>query len=319
MRVVKETADGIYVSGARMVATLGAVADEMLMYCLPGIHKNDADHALAFAVKVSDPGIRQICREPYTLDGQKSDFDHPLSNNFEENDSLLIFDNAFVPWERVFLYRDVALNNALYADSALRNHTAHQTNTRALVKLQFAVGVAIAVARAIGADQFLHVQKMLGECLNSIEFIKSGLVRSEVECEPTVLGTVRPLLAPLQALRTYLPTAYPEVVEVIQKIGAGGFMMMPSGADFTVPELQKDMELYYQGANGMSSLDRARLFKMAWDLVGEAFGSRLLQYERYYAGDPVRTLASNYLACDDKEMMKLVNDALKIAGMPKAS
>jgi len=317
MRVVGETKEGIHVSGARMVATLGAVADEMLMYCLPGIPESDADHALAFAVKVSDPGVRQICREPYTLDGQRSNFDHPLSNNFEENDSLLIFDDVFVPWERVFMYRDVALNNALYTETALRNYTAHQTNTRALVKMQFAVGVAMAVARSIGADKFLHVQRMLGELLNGVEFLKSGLVRSEVECEATAGGTVRPALAPLQALRTFLPTAYPKVVEVIQTIAAGGFMMMPSGADFTVPELSGETTLYYQGAAGMSSLDRARLFKLAWDLAGEAFGTRLLQYERYYAGDPVRTVASNYLQVKDDEMMRLVNEALALAGDPE--
>jgi anthranilate 3-monooxygenase (FAD)/4-hydroxyphenylacetate 3-monooxygenase len=316
MRVARETSAGIYVQGARMVATLGAVADEMLMYCLPGIAESDSDHALGFAVKVSDPGVRQICREPYALDGQRPDFDHPLSNNFEENDSLLIFDNVFVPWERVFMYRDVALNNALYTESALRNYTAHQTNTRALVKMQFAIGVAIAVARSIGADKFLHVQRMLGDALNGVEFLKSGLVRAEVECEPTGHGTVRPSLAPLQALRTYLPTAYPKVVEIIQTVAAGGFMMMPSGADLAVPDLAGDTALYYQGSGGMSSVDRVRLFKLAWDLSGEAFGTRLLQYERYYAGDPVRIAASNYLQLDDGEMMKLVNEALALAGDP---
>ena len=94
-------------------------------------------------------------------------------------------------------------------------------------------------------------------------------------------------------------------------------MMMPSGAEFTVPELSEDTDLYYQGAGGMSSVDRARLFKLAWDLSGEAFGSRLLQYERYYAGDPIRTTASNYLQVQDDEMMRLVNDALALAGDPE--
>lgn len=318
MRVVRENADGIFVSGARMVATLGAVADEMLIYSLPGLQPSDADHALAFAIPIAHPGVRQICREPYALDGTRSDFDHPLSNRFEENDSLLIFDEAFVPWERVFIYRDVGLSNALYADSALRNHTAHQTNTRALVKMQFAVGVAMEVARSIGADRFLHVQTMLGECLNYIEFLKSGLLHSEVACEPTPMGTVRPLLAPLQALRTMLPAAYPQVIEVIQKIAAGGFMMMPSGADFAVPDLRDDTDLYYQGAGGISSVDRARLFKLAWDLAGEAFGARLVQYERYYAGDPVRTLAGNYLGADDRDPKRLVTAALALAGDPRA-
>jgi anthranilate 3-monooxygenase (FAD)/4-hydroxyphenylacetate 3-monooxygenase len=119
------------------------------------------------------------------------------------------------------------------------------------------------------------------------------------------------------ALRTFLPSAYPKVIEMIQTIAAGGFMMMPSGADFTVPELTHDTGLYYRGAGGMSSIDRVRLFKLAWDLAGEAFGTRLLQYERYYAGDPIRTLASNYLAADDAEPMSLVAAALKLAGDPE--
>jgi len=315
MRVVNEDKDGIYVSGGRMIATLGPVSDEMIMYSLPGLKPGDEDHALMFAVPTNSKGLRQICREPYTLAGEKSDFDHPLSNRFEENDSLLIFDNCFVPWDRVFIYRDVELSNAYYVGSALRNHTALQTNTRALVKMEFAVGVALEVARSIGADNFLHVQTMLGECLNEVEFLKSGLLHSEVECETTAVGTVRPLLGPLQALRTHLPKAYPRVIEVIQTIAAGGFMMMPSGADFTAPELKEDTEKFYGGAN-ISSLDRARLFKLAWDLAGEAFGSRALQYERYYAGDPMRTLAMNYVGADDAAPKKLVARALELSGDP---
>ncbi len=314
LRVVKETDAGIIVSGARMIATLGPISDEMIMYNLPGFKPGDEDHAIMFAVPTDVTGLRQICREPYTTHGAAS-FDHPLSTRFEENDSLLIFDNVFVPWERVFCYRNVALSNRLYTQSALRNHTAHQTNTRALVKMQLAVGLALSVARAIKADEFLHVQQMLGECLNYVEEIKSALVRSEVEAEPTPIGTLRPLLAPLQALRTRLPTTYPRVIEVLQTIGAGGYMLMPTGADFAAPEIAGDMERYYQGA-GVASLDRVRLFKLAWDLAGEGFGSRLLQYERYYAGDPVRNLAMNYLGADDADLMRLVRSALDLAGEP---
>ncbi len=208
------------------------------------------------------------------------------------------------------------LSNRLYIESALRNHTAHQTNTRALVKLQFTVGLIISIARAIKADNFLHVQTMLGECLNYVEEIKSGLLRSEVEAEVTPYGTVRPSLAPLQALRTRLPTIYPRMIEVLQTIGASGYMLMPSGADMAAPELSADTSLYYEGA-GISSLERVKLFKLAWDLAGEGFGQRLLQYERYYAGDPVRTLAMNYMNCDDKDPLRLVNDALALSGDPK--
>ncbi len=317
LRVLRETADGIVVGGARMIATLGPVSDEMIMYNLPVFRPGDEDHALIFAVPTDVPGLRQICREPYDTGGRTS-FDHPLASRFEENDLLLIFKDVFVPWDRVFCYRDVALSNAIYPDSALRNHTAHQTNTRALVKMRFAAGLAVAVARSIRADQFLHVQQMLGEALGYVEMVESALVRAEAECEPTEAGTMRAALAPLQALRTFLPTAYPRVITILQTIAGGGFMMMPTGADLASDEIGPDAALDYQGAEGMASVDRVRLFKLAWDLAGDAFGSRQLQYERYYAGDPVRTMAGTYLGCDDREMMRLVDAALALAGDPAA-
>src|SRR5206468_4759884 len=62
--------------------------------------------------------------------------DHPLASHFEECDSLLIFDDVVVPWERVFAYNNVALSNALYPDTNLRQYTGHQTAVRALVKLR---------------------------------------------------------------------------------------------------------------------------------------------------------------------------------------
>jgi anthranilate 3-monooxygenase (FAD)/4-hydroxyphenylacetate 3-monooxygenase len=316
LKVMRETAAGIIVSGARMLATLGPVSDEMIIYNLPTFRPGDEDHAIMFAVPTDVKGLRQICRTPYDR-AEQSRFDHPLASRFEESDTLLIFDEVLVPWDRVFAYRDVALCNAIYPDSALRHHTAHQTNTRALVKIQFAVGLAIAVARAIKADQFLHVQQMLGECLGYIEIIKSALSRSEQEHETAPSGHVRAALPPLQAMRAFLPTAYPRVIEVLQTIAAGGLMMLPSGADFATPEIAADVARFYQGA-ATPSLDRVTLFKLAWDLAGDAFGSRQLQYERYYAGDPVRILAGNYLSCDDEELMALVDKAKALAGNPIA-
>ncbi len=315
MGVVRETSEGLVIRGARILATMGPICDEMLIYNLPGLRSGDERHATAFAVPIDAPGLRQICREPYDR-GDRADYDHPLAANFEECDSVLIFDDVLVPWERVFIYNSVPLANALYVDTALRNHTAHQTNVRALVKMRFAVGIAQAIARAIKADQFLHVQEKLGECMSYVELVKSAIVRAEVEHDKLPSGSVRTTLAPLQALRGLLPSFYPRVIEVLQTIGAGGLLMTPTGADFTAPEIANDVARFYQGAEGMASVDRVRLFKIAWDLAGDAFGSRQLQYERYYAGDPVRILAMTYLGSDDRQYQQLVEQAIAIAGKP---
>ncbi|MDH7972965.1 4-hydroxyphenylacetate 3-hydroxylase N-terminal domain-containing protein [Sphingomonas sp. AR_OL41] len=316
LRVTGEEDGGIRISGARMIATLGPVADEILLYNLPGMKPGDEDHALICAVPASAPGLRQICRQPYVIAGERASFDHPLSTRFEENDSLLVFHDVFVPWQRVFSYRNVKLSGEMYFRTAIRNHTAYQTNTRALAKMQFATGLAMAVARSIGADTFLHVQHMLGECIGYVEHLKSGLARAEVEAERTASGTLRPALAPLQTLRTMLPQAYPRVIEILQTIGAGGFMLMPSGADLAAEEIAGDTATYYAGAQ-LPSIDRVKLFKLAWDLAGEAFGQRLVQYERYYAGDPVRNIAGTYLAVDDTDYRRLVDAALALAGEPQ--
>jgi anthranilate 3-monooxygenase (FAD)/4-hydroxyphenylacetate 3-monooxygenase len=309
MGVVRETPEGPILRGARMLATLGPIADELLVYNLPGLQPGEEAHALVFAIPIDTPGLRQICRPPYDR-GDLDAADHPLASRFEECDSLLIFDDVLVPWERVFLYKDVALSNALYPDTNLRQYTGHQSAVRALVKLEFVTGVAMAVARAVKADAHLHVQEMLGECINYVEIVKSCISRAETEYETTPRGTVRPRFQPLMTLRTYLPKVYPRVIEIMQTIGAGGLMMMPSAADFE-SAIARDVNTYFQGA-GASAIERSRIFKLAWDLAGEAFGSRQLQYERYFNGDPVRTTASNFLFYEKAGCEDLVRRALSL-------
>ena len=312
--VVRETTDGIIVRGARMLATLGPIADEVLVYNLPTLQAGDERHALVFGLAIDAPGLRQICREPFDQ-GDRSSFDHPLAAHFEECDSMLIFDDVLVPWERVFVYRDVDIANTVFPQSSLRHYSAHQSGVRGLVKMQLAVGLAMALARAVKTDHFLHVQEMLGECLNYVEVTKSCIYRAERDYDTTPAGTVRPLYEPLQAVRTLLPRWYPRVIEVMQVLGAGGLLMMPTAGDLN-SAIAGDIERYYQGAEGMSGTDRTRLFKLAWDLCGDSFGSRQLQYERYYAGDPVRSTAGNYSIYDSAACDALVQRALELAGDP---
>ena len=318
MGVVRETSEGLIIRGARMLATLGPTADEVIVYNLPGLKPGDERHAMMFAVPMNTKGVRLICREPFD-EGTRTSFDHPLASRFEEADALLVFDDVLVPWDRVFLHGNVTIANAIYPDTNLRNHTAHQTGIRGIAKLQTAIGVAIAVAEAVKANQFLHVQEMLGECIGSLELAKSCVVRAEVEYETTRSGSVRARFTPLQTLRGFLPRAYPRVIEVLQTIGAGGLLMMPTAADFASP-IAADVEKYYQGAGGMAAQDRIALYKLAWDLAGEAFGMRQMQYERYYAGDPVRIVAGNYLAYEGRaELQAVVDRALALAGDPAKS
>jgi len=316
MGVVEETADGLIVRGARMLATLAPMADELIIYSLPGLRPGDERHAAVFAIPIETPGLRLISREPFD-DGTRNRFDHPLSAHFEEADSLVVFDDVLVPWDRVFLHGSVELANKLYAETNLRQHTAHQTGVRGLVKMQFITGVAMKLAQTVKIDSFLHVQHKLGELVAATETCRALIRAAEIDHETSSSGnSLRCGFLPLQTLRMHLSAAYPKAAEVLQTLGAGGLLMMPSAEDFG-SEIGDDIARYFQGADGLDATQRVRLYKLAWDLCGDGFGQRAVQYERYYAGDPVRLYAMNYLAYDKTDAFRLVDRALDLSGDPQ--
>ncbi|MGE5701899.1 MAG: 4-hydroxyphenylacetate 3-hydroxylase family protein [Clostridia bacterium] len=308
---VRETPEGLIVRGAKMLATLAPITDEVIIYSFPGYQPGDERYALAFAVPADTPGLRMLCREPMQ-DGLRPLFDHPLASRFEEMDAILVFDDVLVPWERVFLYNNVEAANLLYPKTGIAQQPAHQSGVRGLYKLQFAAEVACRVADSIGVDVFLHVQDQLGELIQSVETIRALLRIAEYEYETLPSGEVMPGGVSLETIRGLMPKLYPRAIEVIQIIGAGGLLMSPTGADFAHPEVAEDMDRYFVGRKGVSGEERVRLFKLAWDLCGEAFGQRLLQYERYYTGDPIRKRAIFYNAFKRSHTFDLVDDALNL-------
>ncbi|MFI0486043.1 4-hydroxyphenylacetate 3-hydroxylase N-terminal domain-containing protein [Actinomadura sp. 9N215] len=103
--VVEERPDGIVVRGAQMLATGAAVADEIFISCIKPLTPDDRDFAVGFTVPVSADGLKLYCRRPYATTG--SPYDYPLSTRYDETDALVVLDDVFVPWERVFVDRDV--------------------------------------------------------------------------------------------------------------------------------------------------------------------------------------------------------------------
>jgi 4-hydroxyphenylacetate 3-monooxygenase oxygenase component len=307
--VVEETKDGLIVRGAKMLATHAPTADEILVYPQPGIREGDERYVLAFGIPAGAKGLKFICREPFD-DGTQSAWDHPLGARFEEPDAVCVFDDVLIPWDRVFLYGDVKMGNAMFAQASIRNNTGHQTAIRGLAKCQLIVGIAIALTRAIKSDGFVHVQEQLGEMLGYLQMIESAILAAEQKCEPTGRGAARPAWAPLQALRYHLPKWYERMVSVTQTLAAGGLLISPTEADLR-SAIGPDIARYYKGA-GVGAEERIRLFKLAWDATGTQFGQRMLHYERYYAGDPVRLGAAYYLDHDVAPLLATVKRALAV-------
>ena len=306
--VVDETRDGLIVRGAKMLATHGPTADEIIVYPLPfSVRPGEEKYALAFAIPADTPGLRFICREPFDQ-GDLSEWDHPLSARFEEPDAVAVFKDVLVPWDRVFLHGNVTLANTMFARTRMQCHTGHQTAVRGLAKCAFMTALAVALARTSKIDGFVHVQEQIGECLGYLQLIEGAILLSEQKAESSDHGTVRPALEPLQALRYHIPRFYERMVRLTQVLGAGGILANPTLADLQ-SEIGDDVRRYFRGADRDAEA-KIRLSKLAWDATGTQFGQRQLQYERYYAGDPVQTGASIYKMDDYAALMALVDRAL---------
>jgi 4-hydroxyphenylacetate 3-monooxygenase len=284
-RVKEETDAGIVVRGCRMLATL-PISDEIMVFpsTLLKSQEEDAPYAFGFAIPNDTPGLRFICRE--SLDYGRSHFDHPLGSRFEEMDAVVVFDDVRVPWENVFLYRDIARCNQAYARTGAIVHMTHQVVVKNIAKTEFLLGLASLLVTTIGAEIFQHIQEKLAEIWINLETMKAFLRTSEADAALDEWGVMRPAWDPLDAARNLYPRLYPRMVEIIQQIGASGLVAMPTEQDLKGP-LAEDIRKYYQAARA-EAFDRIPLFRLAWDVAVSAFGARQVLYERFFFGDPVR-------------------------------
>ena len=284
-RVKEETDAGIVVRGSRMLATL-PISDEIMVFpsTLLKNQEEDAPYAFGFCIPNDTPGLRFICRE--SVDYGRSHFDHPLGSRFEEMDAVVIFDDVFVPWENVLLYRDIKRCNEAYSRTGAVANMTHQVVVKNIAKSEFMLGLASLMANTIGAEVFQHIQEKLAELWVNLETMKAFLRVAEVDAKPDEWGVMRPAWDPLDAARNLFPRLYPRMVEIIQQIGASGLVAMPTEQDVKGP-LAEDIRKYYQAARA-DAFDRIPLFRMAWDASLSAFASRQVLYERFFFGDPVR-------------------------------
>ncbi len=314
--LVKETAEGIIVRGARMMATL-PIADEILIFPSTVLKEQEemTRYALAFAVPCSTPGVSFQCREP--LDVGRSHEDHPLGSRFDEMDAMVYFDDVLVPWERVFIVNDVKLANRAYASTGAVYHMAHQVVNVKIAKAEAFLGVAQAIVDMIGSEQFQHVQQKVAELIVTLEVMRALKTQSEETAAVDAYGTMTPGKDALNAARNLFPQLYPRMVEVLQLLSASGLIMIPTEADRKGP--MADAIQRYLSARNADADTRVRLFRLAWDMTISSFGGRQNLYEKFFFGDPVRTQCALYQGYDTAPYVERVRRFLERSDDPAAT
>ncbi|MCW3767353.1 MULTISPECIES: 4-hydroxyphenylacetate 3-hydroxylase family protein [Paenarthrobacter] len=283
--VVRETEEGLIVRGSQMLATGGAIADEVFVTCIKPLGADDVDFAISFALPAATEGLKFLCRRPFAP-AATSEFDYPLTSHYDEPDALVVFEDVLVPWDRVFINRNIDTLRRQFFETGAHALGNWQAQTRFTTKLQFIAAVARKVTQVNGTDKIPGVQEKLGELAAVVSSVESALIAAEYCAEADSSGMLVPGKRSLYGAMGLQSETYPRVIAILRDLVGGGVLQLPSGVvDMKSPVTAPDIERYI-ASPGVPSEERIKLFRLAWDIIGSEFAGRHQQYELFYAGAP---------------------------------
>lgn len=239
VHVVERRDDGIVVRGAKISITMVAYADEMIVIPTRAMKAEDKDYAVAFAIPADTEGIHLITR-PVTLRARKGTA-CPLAE-MGVSDSVVVFDNVFVPKERVFMCgeadfgRRVAL---LFADSHRHSYSGCKPAVSDIL-----CGATLLVAEANNVDKASHVREKLSQFAGAAELSYAAGVASAVYGEKTSSGTFFPNEIYANVGRRLTGETIFHEFNLLAEIAGGLAVTLPYEDDFNAEETRAWMEKY---------------------------------------------------------------------------
>jgi 4-hydroxyphenylacetate 3-monooxygenase len=318
--IADERDDGVVVRGAQMLGTGSVMSDRIFVSCILPLPPGAEDHALSVVVRNNAPGLRILTRRPYATTAT-STFDYPLSSRFDETDSLVVFDDVLVPWEDVFVCRDIEATAAQFHRTAAHSLGNTQAQIRFAVKLQLFAGLARRLADDAGTVVDAKTKQRLGALAGKAAIPAAFVLAAEAGARPDDDGVMRPDPGFLYTAMTLQPTLADEIQYMLREMCGGQVIQVPSSArSFDDPQTAADLERFVCWPNA-TSRQRVGLLKLAWDLIGSEFGSRHFQYEMFYAGDPSVVQMRSFGAYPWERALDLVDACLAdvpVPGIPSA-
>jgi 4-hydroxyphenylacetate 3-monooxygenase len=285
--VVRETDAGIVVRGAQSIATSAVLADWLFLSYITPLVVGDEDYAISIVMPVSAEGLRLYPRRPFASLAT-SVYDYPLSSRFDEVDATVVLNDVFVPWEHVFIYRNVELVNAQFHDTPSHTLANFQSLVRFSVKLEFTAGLAMKLVELHSNDRNAAAQATLGGDIAALCASFDALVHAAARFPLVRDGVARPGPSYIYAGMSLQRRLIVDLMRSVRELAGGAFQAVPSSeANFTSAATRADTERYYRSGVA-TARERIKLLKLIWDFVGTEFAGRQLQYEMFYsAAQPV--------------------------------
>jgi 4-hydroxyphenylacetate 3-monooxygenase len=249
--------------------------------------------------------MKHICRTGFA--GRAPIEDYPLSNRFDEVDTLVIFDNVEIPWENVLFYRHTRA--AAYIRATLHRYSAFPFTLRTLRMADLMIGAALFNVRQTGLEKQQAVQEKLAQLACYREGINAHLTAAIAEAEVSPGGLLMPNQSLLYTGRVLASSQLPAMMHIARELCGGQICVTPDAATFQHPETAPWMEKFYSINDEWQSEDRRKLLAFARDLLNSDYAGHRLTFQLFAQSPPFANLAAVYRSFDWNETLEKTKKA----------
>jgi aromatic ring hydroxylase len=282
LHIVEKRADGVVVRGAKAHNTLAPYAHELIVLPTRDMGAEDADYAIAFAIQADAPGITMICRG--AAPSVKREMTSPFSSRYASVESLTVFDDVFVPWERVFMCGEWPLAGFL-AECFATYHRHSYCGCKPAIS-DLLLGAAALVAEYNGIEKAHHVRDKLTELMITAELVHGAGLAASMKGQPMTSGTYLPDLVYANVGKYYAGTNLHHEAALLQDLAGGLLVTMPSEEDYQSQELGAILRKYLAGPADVAVDDRVRCFRLIEDLTASKFAGLAMVAGVHGGGSP---------------------------------
>ena len=258
LHVVDKNKDGIVVKGAKIHITSAPVSNEIIVVPTRQMRENEGNYAVSFAIPSNTKGVVFICRAGRG-DWTEHEF-HPDRPIRELTEAMIVFDNVFVPWDRVFLCGEWQFSMLLaYTFATFHRFTAISYKVPAV---EVMAGIAAAMAEYNGLDKVGHIRDKLAEIAGYVETLRA-LANASAK-DPVMYGDIavpNPLITNMAKL--HFASKYHEIMKLVQDICGGIIATTPDKKDWDNPDIHAYLEHYLGGSDKFPTEERLRMIHLA--------------------------------------------------------
>jgi len=265
VHIVEENKDGIVVRGAKTHISQAPLSNEILVVPCRAMGEGDKDYAVSFGIPVDTKGLIHICAD-HEVHEPNNDFDYPIGSSIYINDGTIIFDDVFVPNERIFMKREWQFSGSI-AHMFANFHRLSSETVKA-IELELFAGIGALIAEYNGVEKVSHVREKLTWLTMYAEATE---IIGRAACEHCVSEPDSDLVYPnpmyANIAKFYFADNWHQATKYMHDIAGGIVATAPSSKDFQNPETHDYMDKYFRGKNGVSAEHRLRLSKLIKDIT----------------------------------------------------